>query len=110
MAGILIRPPHNSEWALLWLILKVGNPGFETALSLAHAYTPAWACIDAGNLAAFPVLPGVESLVIGADNDPAGIRAAEACAERWTQAGREVHIVMANTHTADINDLVRAAA
>jgi len=84
--------------------------GVESALSMAHAYTPVWACINAGNMASFPVLPGIESLVIAADNDPAGIRAAEACARRWTLAGREVCIVMAEAHKADINDVLRAAA
>jgi len=84
--------------------------GAETALSLAHAFTPAWACIDSGNLAEFPVLAGIESLVIATDNDPAGIRAAESCARRWTLAGRDVHIVMDDTHKCDVNDVLRAAA
>ncbi len=83
--------------------------GIETALSLAHAFTPVWSVIDAGNLAAFPVLPGVECLTIAADHDDVGIAAAHACAERWTAAGREVRIVMADTPKADMNDLARAA-
>ena len=83
--------------------------GIETALSLAHAYTPVWACIDAGNLAALPVLAGVESLVIAADHDAAGVAAAKACADRWAAAGAEVAVVMSATPKADINDL-RAAA
>ena len=83
--------------------------GIETALTIAHAYTPAWACLDAGNLAAFPVLPGIESLLIAADHDPAGIKAANECAARWASAGREVHIVMAPVPGQDINDLARAA-
>lgn len=83
--------------------------GIETALSLAHAFTPVWACIDAGNLAAFPVLDGVECLTIAADHDDAGIKAANTCAQRWTDAGREVRIVMAPTPRMDINDMARAA-
>jgi hypothetical protein len=83
--------------------------GLETALSLAHAFTPVWACIDASNLRAFPVLPGIEALTIGADNDPAGREAAEACALRWHDAGREVRIVMAPDVGADLNDVARAA-
>jgi putative DNA primase/helicase len=81
--------------------------GIESALSLAHAFRPVWSCIDAGNLAAFPVLPGIECLTIAADNDPAGIRAANACAERWHQAGREVRLVMPPAEGADLNDLAR---
>jgi hypothetical protein len=80
--------------------------GIETALSLAHGFTPVWSCIDAGNLAAFPVLAGVESLLIGADHDDAGLRAAEACARRWHAAGRAVRIALAPEAGADLNDLV----
>lgn len=83
--------------------------GIETALSLAHVYRPAWACIDAGNLAALPVLSGIECLTIGADHDAAGIRAARVCAERWAAAGVDVAVVMAATPKADINDLKAAA-
>lgn len=67
--------------------------GVETALSLAHAYQPVWACIDAGNLQRFPVLPGVESLTIAVDNDPDGIASANECAERWAQEDRDVALV-----------------
>lgn len=83
--------------------------GLETALSIAHGYTPVWACLDAGNLSQFPVLPGVESLLIAADHDDAGLQASQACARRWAAAGREVRIVTAPTWKADINDLARAA-
>lgn len=76
--------------------------GIETALSLAHAYQPVWACIDAGNLAALPMLPGVECLVIGADNDPAGQAAAHNCARRWSAAGVEVRITQQAAN--DLND------
>ena len=83
--------------------------GIETALSLAHAFTPVWACIDAGNLNSLPVLQGVESLLIAADNDDAGRDAAEACAERWDAAGCKSFIVMPGAHKTDLNDLARAA-
>ena len=83
--------------------------GVETALSLAHAFKPAWACIDAGNLARLPVLGGVESLLIAADHDEAGVTAAEACAQRWAEAGREAHIALPEARKTDFNDLARAA-
>jgi len=83
--------------------------GIETALSLAHAFRPVWACIDAGNLSAFPILDGIESLTIAADHDAAGIKAAHVCADRWTAAGREVRIVMSDAHGADLNDVAVAA-
>lgn len=81
--------------------------GIETGLSLAHAYQPVWACIDAGNLGQFAVLPGVASLFIAADNDPAGIKAANECAARWANAGREVLITQQNQN--DINEAVLEA-
>jgi len=82
--------------------------GIETALALAHAFTPVWAVIDAGNMAALPVLE-VDSLLIAADHDPAGTKAAQACAQRWADAGREVAIAMPPGERQDVNDLARAA-
>lgn len=81
--------------------------GVETALSLAHAFRPVWACIDAGNLAALPVLDGIESLTIAADADDAGRAAATACAERWASADREVFI--AEPASGDLNDVAQGA-
>jgi phage/plasmid primase-like uncharacterized protein len=80
--------------------------GIETALSLAHAYTPVWACVDAGNLSAFPVLGGIEALVIAQDRDPAGEKAAAACAGRWAGAGRSV--LVTQQAVGDLNDVVNA--
>ena len=76
--------------------------GLETALSLSHAYQPVWACIDAGNLATLPVVPGVECLVIAADNDPAGLTASHTCAARWSAAGVDVRITQQAAN--DLND------
>lgn len=39
-----------------------------------------------------PVLAGIESLTIFADDDVPGMKAARVCAERWTSAGREARI------------------
>ena len=78
--------------------------GIETALSLAHGFAPVWAAIDAGNLAAFPVLAGVEFLTIAADHAPAGIKAARECATRWRTAGRRVRLVLPDAEGADLND------
>lgn len=82
--------------------------GIETALSVAHAYRPVWATVDAGNLAALPVLTGVEALVIGADHDEAGIAAAAACARRWRAAHVDVRTVLPPVPGWDFNDQARA--
>lgn len=83
--------------------------GIESALSLAHGYAPVWSCIDAGNLKDFPLLAGVETLVIARDIDPSGTgqKAAHELAMRWHQAGREVFIT--DQAVNDINDLLKQA-
>jgi hypothetical protein len=83
--------------------------GVETALTLAWGFRPVWACVDAANLAALPVLPGVGSLTVAADFDEAGLAAARACAQRWRAAGRDVRIVMPGAPGRDINDEVQHA-
>lgn len=98
-------------WADDWVTsgLAIGE-GIETCLSLAHVFQPVWCCVDAGNLAAFPVLPGICSLTIAVDHDPAGLKAANDCAARWHAAGRHVRLVMPPRSGADLNDLAREAA
>lgn len=85
--------------------------GIESALSaVILGFSPVWACIDAGNMAAFPVLEGIESLTVFIDNDPpnpntgkaAGQSAFAAVAGRWLEAGREVRHVL--PPRGDIND------
>jgi len=83
--------------------------GIESALAAAHAYTPVWAAIDAGNLAALPVLGGIETLVVVADHDDAGIRAARECAHRWATAGCEARIALPPTPGMDAADMGVAA-
>lgn len=82
--------------------------GIESALSLAHAGMPVWACVDASNLAALPVLRGIESLTIARDRDPAGEKATTECARRWAGAG--VSVFITNQATNDTNDLIKEMA
>ncbi len=103
--GVVRRWPDDSVTTHLCL-----TEGLETALSAAWAYLPAWAAVDCGNLASFPVLPGVEVLVIAADHDPPGTAAAEACAARWVDAGREVVLWVPDTAGQDFNDVAREVA
>ncbi len=82
--------------------------GIESALCLAWAMRPAWALIDAGHLSKFQIIPSVECLTIAQDQDAAGSKAANDCAERWHKAGREVRIT--NQQVNDVNDLLGVAA
>jgi putative DNA primase/helicase len=91
--------------------LGIGE-GIETTLSLRllpeFGCSPTWSLISAGGIENFPVLNGIECLWIAVDNDASGKgqRAANACAERWRNAGREVFLVTPNAERADLNDLV----
>jgi putative DNA primase/helicase len=85
--------------------------GIETALSvIASGWAPVWAAVDAGNIAAFPALPGIEALTVFCDRDEAGMRAASACAARWRAAGREASIVAPGAEGDDWNDAAKRAA
>lgn len=81
--------------------------GIETALTLATVLNPVWSVIDAGNMAALPALAGIEVLTIAADNDEAGLKGANACATRWTEAGCDVRVVVPPTKGYDLNDFAR---
>jgi hypothetical protein len=92
--------------------------GLETALAAARFFPHIWAVIDASNLAAFPVLDGIEALTIFADHDRpntktgrrAGNEAAVACAKRWARAGREARIFLPTDEGKDFADLVAELA
>lgn len=80
--------------------------GIESALSLAHAGLEVWACLSAGTLAGLPppaAGPPWE-ITIAIDRDPAGERAARACAARWYAVGRKVRLV--RPPAGDVNDFV----
>jgi hypothetical protein len=82
--------------------------GIESALCAAHAFTPVWAAIDAGNLATLPVLMGIESLLIVADHDTTGIKSAQECAHRWSVATRDVRIAVSRIPGHDAADELAA--
>jgi putative DNA primase/helicase len=84
------------------------SEGVETGLAAAHAYTPVWACVDAGNLASLPLLPAIDALTIFADHDKVGLTAAATLARRWSVAMREVLIATPEQDGYDIADVVTA--
>ena len=84
--------------------------GIETAISLWMAgLRPCWVTAGTTNLAAFPVLAGIEATTIACDVDEAaaGEKATAACAARWRGAGREALII--RTAAGDFADLRRAS-
>jgi hypothetical protein len=89
--------------------LAIGE-GIETCLAAAHGFIPIWSTLDAGNMATFPMLPGIESLTIIADHDAAGLQAAEQCARQWHAAGRDVRRWCSLVPGEDAADFVMRAA
>jgi putative DNA primase/helicase len=86
--------------------------GIESSASAGRLLgLPAWAAISAGNLAKTLILPPeVRSVMIAADPDPPGMKAANAAAERWRAEGRSVHIATPNKPGRDFNDLLCEAS
>lgn len=69
---------------------------------------PVWSVLSANGIAAFPVLPGIETVWIAADNDASGTgqRASMTCAERQSASGVEAIILASTQAGADLNDKV----
>jgi hypothetical protein len=69
---------------------------------------PAWIAGSSGNIGKFPVVAGVERLVILIDHDANGAaqKSARICAERWKAAGRAVLLLTPRRVGADFNDLI----
>jgi hypothetical protein len=96
--------------------LVIGE-GLETVLAAATRLSyrnaplrPAWAALSDGAVKSFPLITGVERLVLLADNDSnnAGAIAAEASKRRWLEAGRRVALLMPDRPDTDFNDIVLA--
>ena len=70
--------------------------------------TPAWAALSGKKLAALPVIPGVQRLILLIDNDSnqEGQTAAARVAAGWRAQGRAVVPLMPDTADTDFNDLV----
>jgi putative DNA primase/helicase len=85
--------------------LHVGE-GIETCLAAQQlGYRPVWALGSAPAIAQLPVLPGVGSITVFAENDIASHSAAEACCAGYFHAGREAWICQ--PPFGDMNDIVR---
>ena len=87
----------------------VVGEGIESSASAGRVLRlPAWAALSAGNLAKGLLLPeSVRAVVIAADADEPGRKAAEAAASRWRAQGRRVRIACPDRPGRDFNDLLR---
>lgn len=96
-------------------VIAIGE-GIETALSIRElpdlGNMPVWSVLSANGIASFPVLPGIESVWIAADNDASGTgqNAARSAGERLHAAGVETIILAPTQAGADLNDKVARRA
>jgi putative DNA primase/helicase len=97
--GVVMISPHDADTG-------VGIcEGIETGLAVIQlGGGPVWASLSAGSLGAFPLLGGVPKLTIFADNDSAGLEAAQKCARRWVGFGVEVNIQAPKEKGSDFAD------
>jgi hypothetical protein len=80
--------------------------GIETALSAMNdTGIPAWAALSTSGLRGLDLPSGVRDVIVLADGDDPGERAASDCAVRWKQEGRRVRIAHP-PRGKDFNDLL----
>ncbi len=76
--------------------------GVEDGIAILNGeWAPVWCCMSASNMAAFPILNGVEALTVFCDADSPGLKAAHAVVERWRAAGKEAEIAPPPDGTKD---------
>ena len=84
------------------------SEGIETGLSVQQETgCPVWAALSTSGMTGLilPDMPLGTEIIIAADNDPAGRKAAYEAADKWTKEGREVRIAFP-PDSKDFNDLV----
>ncbi len=90
--------------------LAIGE-GIESCLSIRSVTElsgmAVWSVLSASQVAAFPVLNGIETLWLVVDHDKAGVGSSEAARERWQDADREVITITPTMAGADLNDLTK---
>ena len=105
-AAIMLTPSSAVEAGL-----AIGE-GIETTLAgMMMGWAPAWAMGSVGAIARFPLVVGLQSLILFAEtgDNGASARAIDAAAKRYGDAGREV-IVVTPKCVGDANDAIRERA
>jgi len=90
--------------------LAIGE-GIETCMAACQLGVgcPTWALGSTGAIAGFPVLDGVERLIILGETGAASREAIRFCAPRWKKSGRRVRIARPEVGN-DLNDELMARA
>jgi hypothetical protein len=83
--------------------------GIENSLSIMQMLKiPAWASGTASNI---PELPNsIREVIIGQDNDPAGVKYAQKMAQYYLAEGRQVEIIKPPAAYKDFNNLIQKKA
>ncbi len=85
--------------------------GIETGLSVQQiSGIPTWACLSTSGLQGIILPDAVREVLICADHDPPGLKAARAAAERLTRLGKQVKIAIPPQVGTDFNDMLKAAS
>jgi putative DNA primase/helicase len=91
-----------------WLVLA---EGIETTLSVMQSCElPGWAALSANGLRSLILPLEAAKVLICADNDGTGQRAAREAAERFLREGRRVRVAMPPIPGTDFNDVLNLAA
>ena len=86
--GVIRLSPDDAVTAAVGV-----TEGIEDGLAvLLSGWAPIWVATSAGAIARFPVLAGIEALTVFADADAPGTQAAEGCAARWRDYGRDARV------------------
>lgn len=85
--------------------------GIETALSVLQATgMPTWACLSTAGLQRVMVPDTVWEVLICADHDPPGLKAAHAAADRLYRLGKQVRLAAPPQAGADFNDILKGVS
>ncbi len=96
--AVRLAPVHD--------VLAVAE-GIETALSVQQVTgIPAWAILSTSNYRSLVLPDTVQKIIMAADHDEAGLKAAYESAGLWTHRGYSVRIIMPPAHGQDFNDLL----
>jgi hypothetical protein len=89
--------------------LTIGE-GVETGMAARQlGLAPVWALGSAGAISFFPLIDGVQTLIILGEADNTSAEAIRLCTQRWHRAFRKVQIA-SPTIGSDINDALIANA
>ncbi|KAF0279159.1 hypothetical protein BA897_00090 [Spiribacter roseus] len=82
--------------------------GIETSLAAGSRFQrPVWACLSTSMMEGVVLPKTVRDVIIAADHDEAGIRAAKTLATRLRAEGRSVRIEVPTDPGSDWNDVIK---